>query len=1674
MVKFSRFTPARLIKGRTTKQKLALAGIALLLFSGAIASVLYLLESRPALTPGGVSRTEKYPTQTIDLEELLSPSQIKQTQQSLTINAQLQVSGGVIFSPISQPARGVTGQVYFDKDTSTLGYYDGEKFVSLASSADIATLSQQVEALKISLNTLQGQVPAEQSVTNVTNLTSVTNVTNLTDCSQCVKLQGENPEEQIGNVRIGGNLSSHKISIQSPFVDTEAFTIATPTGEKLLSADTLNQKIEVGDLLPQRSSTGSVGENTPGYIQDNRRQSVITNTATGYYGGYGKISTQDNESLLRLAYDNGYGIAYTRCNDDDCTQPTTKLIAEHDGDTILLSPAITLDANGIPYISYLRANLADDFDEEANVYFASLVLARCSDADCTSVDYRDVATRVGLYNTPFGLDMTLDQQGRPTLAYIDQALSENGFHDVVVVDCADASCASKQSYVAHSTLIPYVPVDLEVSQNGAVFVGYTAITSEDVGVFAALIRCSDGECASSSLPSNGYVEPGSAVTVALGSDDMPRLAYTHIVGGTQNLRFMRCTDAQCGGGVHTDIASGTYMMPGDIMLSASGVPTIGYITGWSWSSLQAHVRTCVDASCRDGTSYLAVASAQTYSKTTPYTGSDGQLRILHNSDQNRNLVIVQDVVPTYVLPVTKYPVDNYGTNIGSADDRFGQLFAASLDLQSYGSSAALVVNGMGGYDPAVLASFRVEGVELVNIDGAGRLNVGATGSVAQPGASVNLMGGSDDTDLLHAYNKDGEATLRITSDGDIVAGRSTALCDGCLPTMVANSIDIGKQGISQLTAAGRYIYAATDYERAGVGSDSGGGGVSDALVTIDTKDRFKPAVTSGGAYGQSAYGRFITHNGYGYLPILGPGNEIFTFSMADPSKPRFLSRVAVTLPSIDIFGMQAKGDHLYVVGRYGLYVFSLANPSTPEQIAFLKLGQYEQGSNEIIIIGNTALIRNDGSNNEVYSVDISNPSTPVLVNTLKLYSSTDSTKANDMVLKGDVLYVPCNSTSSTYCRDASYGAFGFVMLDVANPRAPSIMGGVKVPYITAPSDIHLQVRGNYLYMSGDKALRVFDISNPRQPVYKDQYLHTSHIGPFVVMDNVVYVTHGKSGKIDVLASMSESSFQGLTSEVLNVQQSAAIQGTLNVTGESTFTQVASVAGGANLIVKGMSAPISASPTIYSGLGSIPYSPDTVRHYKVTAFGPNGESAPVSKTIAASAFPKASVPSNLDLLSPQIDTTATGDLTGTFKYRFTVSTRHGETPVGSYNPTVTVSGKQITFSSLYNYMFDEGTLNVYRCTMPACSSYRLVAEVPAAKNTAVHSFTDNNPSPSTKTPPTVNTAYTDSNYGSVYIKPPEDAKGVITGYRLYRSTDGINYEYTDASIPSTENSYVYLYDYGDESRGVTWTSGQPPEIGAGRLGIGTDAPRASLDVVGNVLMQSGVDSVSALRVQGSAGGDVLVVDTLNGRVGVGTATPSAALHISGLGTKQALVRITDTTPGAWQDVLEIGNAGVLTIRNRVDSQSAVRIQSAAGVAIFTVDTVNSRVVIAPGANLFLSGTAAQRNAITAPYTCSATEAVYDIVAVTGAETVGRTTSVGNNRVAGVVVAKPDATTCIIAVAGAAKVNFGSNPTPNPVGQPVTTSSVAGMAQATSTPPEGSVVGVSMSAKDASNLVWVLLR
>ncbi len=155
-------------------------------------------------------------------------------------------------------------------------------------------------------------------------------------------------------------------------------------------------------------------------------------------------------------------------------------------------------------------------------------------------------------------------------------------------------------------------------------------------------------------------------------------------------------------------------------------------------------------------------------------------------------------------------------------------------------------------------------------------------------------------------------------------------------------------------------------------------------------------------------------------------------------------------------------NFLYTVESSSLKIFSLANEKIPEYTSETSILAEVQ---TLFIKGDLMFI---GSFDGVYIYDISTPESPQF---LSVYSHVRS--CDPVVVKGNYAYSTLNSTGP-----CSQGINQLDIIDISNPHYPQ-----QVNTLAMENPQGLGILGSLLFVC-DEGLKVFDITNPTDPVFQ--------------------------------------------------------------------------------------------------------------------------------------------------------------------------------------------------------------------------------------------------------------------------------------------------------------------------------------------------------------------------------------------------------------------------------------------------------------------------------------------------------------------------------------------------------------------------------------------------------------
>lgn len=140
----------------------------------------------------------------------------------------------------------------------------------------------------------------------------------------------------------------------------------------------------------------------------------------------------------------------------------------------------------------------------------------------------------------------------------------------------------------------------------------------------------------------------------------------------------------------------------------------------------------------------------------------------------------------------------------------------------------------------------------------------------------------------------------------------------------------------------------------------------------------------------------------------------------------------------------------------------------------------------------------DTNGQSFVSIDISNPTSPIVLATLSLGSS----QPEGLSVKGNYAYVGSNSTSL------------LSVIDISNPFSPTVVGTVG----TGANPNVVWAQGNYVYIAnaGSHTFQVADVTNPTAPVIIGSVGTDSDVDGLYVQDRYAYIVNYTTNTLQII------------------------------------------------------------------------------------------------------------------------------------------------------------------------------------------------------------------------------------------------------------------------------------------------------------------------------------------------------------------------------------------------------------------------------------------------------------------------------------------------------------------------------------------------------------------------------
>ncbi len=213
------------------------------------------------------------------------------------------------------------------------------------------------------------------------------------------------------------------------------------------------------------------------------------------------------------------------------------------------------------------------------------------------------------------------------------------------------------------------------------------------------------------------------------------------------------------------------------------------------------------------------------------------------------------------------------------------------------------------------------------------------------------------------------------------------------------------------------------------------------------------------------------------LTVSGSGNTV--------SFTQIASYETDTIPATSV---AVSGTTMYAVDGNVLQTFDITNPATQ-----VNLGLYDFGVSTyaVKVFGTNAYV---AAGNSVQILDVSNPSTPTI-----LGSFSTAGVAQDLFVKNNILYLIDTNSN-------------FYVVNVSDPTNPT----QDYDYVTHSSTgggPHIDVSGNYAYISESGEDEIVDISNPNNVQRVSGYSNGGgYTGGIAVSGNYMYILPDIGGR----------------------------------------------------------------------------------------------------------------------------------------------------------------------------------------------------------------------------------------------------------------------------------------------------------------------------------------------------------------------------------------------------------------------------------------------------------------------------------------------------------------------------------------------------------------------------------
>lgn len=215
-------------------------------------------------------------------------------------------------------------------------------------------------------------------------------------------------------------------------------------------------------------------------------------------------------------------------------------------------------------------------------------------------------------------------------------------------------------------------------------------------------------------------------------------------------------------------------------------------------------------------------------------------------------------------------------------------------------------------------------------------------------------------------------------DGEVVLGSTGGYGDWCTPGLTISAVDLPKQGVANAISAIQGQIAA--------GTGDNASGVSYANVQVsDPPYPTPPVATISGTYDGFKTNDVFTEQNYAYLATDTNSKEIDIIDLSNLSNGKYAEAGYFNAPGNGTGNSIATSGNVgYMTDGSTLYTFDLSSKIGSRPLLNTGGLTLPGTGNKIVIVGSRAFIADESTSNQLVIVDVSNPSSPVIKDTVML------------------------------------------------------------------------------------------------------------------------------------------------------------------------------------------------------------------------------------------------------------------------------------------------------------------------------------------------------------------------------------------------------------------------------------------------------------------------------------------------------------------------------------------------------------------------------------------------------------------------------------------------------------------------------------------------------------------